>query len=43
MEENQKKPELNIKDLTIKLQVLTNALVEERKKNTKLCDKNKRV
>ena len=32
MEENQKKPELNIKDLTIKLQVLTNALVEERKK-----------
>ena len=36
MEENQKKPELNIKDLTIKLQVLTNALVEERKKTQKI-------
>ena len=42
MEENQKKPELNIKDLTIKLQVLTNALVDERKKTQNYVTKIKK-
>ena len=34
MSENEQKKELNIKDLSIKLQILTNALIEERQKSS---------
>ena len=41
MSENEQKKELNIKDLSIKLQILTNALIEERQKSSTYVSKIK--